>query len=135
MGESVCGDCGRPVELIAGQSAFDGLRWWASYTCAHCGRMIEMDGWGIPEASFREAFLRADGTWGLKVHASGSQAVLALKLLRAEMGLSLVESGRLRDRMTGVVTEGTLAEIQHLQQLLGRSGVETSRIRLDAEHG
>ncbi|RYZ37979.1 MAG: hypothetical protein EOO71_25870 [Myxococcaceae bacterium] len=115
------------MELIAGQSALDVLRWWASYTCDHCGRMVEMDGRGIPDEDFRDAFLRADGTWGLKIHASGSQAVLALKLLRVELGLSLVETGRLRDRMTGVVTQGTLAEMQHLQQLLRRSGVEASR--------
>ncbi|AFE06392.1 hypothetical protein COCOR_05473 [Corallococcus coralloides DSM 2259] len=65
--QPVCGDCGRAVDLYGGQSAMDGLGYWAAYRCEHCGGPLEMDGIGMPPESSRQALLREEGTWGLDV--------------------------------------------------------------------
>lgn len=86
--QTVCGDCGRAVDLYGGQPARDGLRYWAAYRCEHCGGQLEMDGIGMPPELFRQALLREEGTWGLDVQASGAHAVLALKKARASASLA-----------------------------------------------
>ncbi|RKI03192.1 hypothetical protein D7Y15_33625 [Corallococcus sp. AB030] len=127
--QTVCGDCGREVDLYGGQSAMDGLRYWAAYRCGHCGGQLEMDGIGIPPESFRQALLRDEGAWGLNVQASGAHAVLALKCLRAELGLTLADAGALKARIPGTVREGTRAEMEWLKQVLDAKGVTSSVVR------
>jgi hypothetical protein len=127
--QGVCGDCGRAVDLYGGQSAVGGLRYWAAYRCEHCGGQLEMDGIGLPPESFRQALLRDEGTWGLTVQASGPHAVLALKCLRAELGLTLAEVGALKARIPGTVRDGTRVEMEWLKRLLDANGVTSSVVR------
>ncbi|RKG48285.1 hypothetical protein D7X30_40905 [Corallococcus sp. AB011P] len=127
--QTVCGDCGRAVDLYGGQSARHGLRYWAAYRCEHCGGQLEMDGIGMPPESFRQALLREEGTWGLDVQALGAHVVLALKCLRAELGLTLADASALKARIPGVVREGTRVEMEWLRKLLGANGVTSSVVR------
>ncbi|RYZ17269.1 MAG: hypothetical protein EOO70_02420 [Myxococcaceae bacterium] len=40
--QTVRGDCGRAVDLYGGQSAMDGLWYWAAYRCEHRGGQRKM---------------------------------------------------------------------------------------------
>jgi hypothetical protein len=127
--QTVCGDCGRAVDLMGGQSSMGGLRYWAAYRCEHCGGQLEMDGIGMPPEPFRQALLRDQGTWGLEVQEFGPRVVLALKCLRAELGLTLAEVVALKARIPGVVRDGTRVEMEWLKQVLGANGVTSAVVR------
>lgn len=130
IGQCNCHRCGRAVELHGAHIVRDRLRYWSSYVCEHCGGSIEMDGIGIPPESFRQAVLREDGTWGLDVQVSGSQAVLALMCLRAELNLTLAEARVLKARFPGVAREGTRAEMHWLTKVLAARGVTATVVQL-----
>ncbi|WP_449416051.1 hypothetical protein [Phormidium nigroviride] len=116
---SFCEKCNTPVEIHVGQAiSVRELVWNLSYTCSHCGWQIEEDGTGVPPEELRKAILEAEGEWSLAILETGNSAMLAIKILRETMELSLSEALRLKKMIPGTVVTGTRAEIERLRKIL-----------------
>ena len=90
------------------------------------GRRAEADGLGPLPKYVRLELMAVGGEWGLRVSVTGTGEVRALMVLRRELGLSVVEMGAMRARLSGTVLSGTRGEMERLRRLLVSEGVSAS---------
>lgn len=122
-----CEQCERDAVVYVGQSINDGgLVWYASYCCPHCGFQLEEDGFDSPPDEIRRAILADEGEWTLIVHETGSRAILALKVLRKALNLSLDDIAKLRKLIPGSASNGTRVEMERLLILLSSEQLQAS---------
>ena len=121
-----CPDCGEAGEKRIGQDPSPRrVEWFGSFACARCGAVYEEDGWGELPSGWREALIAQEGEWELRVQPVRTGIVL--KVLRAALGLTLVELGQLKERLPGAPCVGTRAEMEHLRLRLAEAG-ETAKV-------
>ncbi len=122
-----CQSCERQITASVGQETIDGrILWYESYSCPYCGYRLEVDGKDDTPDDIREAILAEEGEWALDVLETGPQAILALKVLRDALGLSLNEAKEVKDKMPGIVAVGTQAEMERLRYLLSFRKLQSS---------
>jgi DNA-directed RNA polymerase subunit RPC12/RpoP len=114
-----CISCGREIEMNVAQSVYDQkLFWHISYACPYCGHQIEIDEDGIPPKDIRDPIIAAYGQYKLIVQEINSKRIIAMKVLRSALNLSLDEAMKLKKKIPGTVIIGTKAEVYRLQQIL-----------------
>ncbi len=116
-----CPECGERAFTEVGQSIVNGeLHWHRSSHCPHCGWAEEVDGGGKTPRVMREYLLSNQGKWALRFE--GTYDAAFLKLARKSLGLSMLETRRLRDKT--FITRGTHSEMQLLQNIFRDAGYE-----------
>ena len=114
-----CWECERAIQISVGQYISNQeLVWYRSQNCPYCGNQLEEDGAGIPPEEIRQAILAIEGQYNLIVQETGSRAVVAIKLLRAALDLSLNEAMKLKSMMPGKTISGTKVEMERLLSFL-----------------
>lgn len=122
-----CSECGEQAVTEIGQSIVNGeLRWYYSSHCPHCGWAEEVDGGGKTPRVIREYLLCDEGKWALQFE--GTYNAEFLKLARKSLRLSMLETGRLRDK--SFITRGTLVEMQFIQNTFRDAGFELSLLSI-----
>ena len=125
-----CQDCGSEVTIYTNQHIWDRqLVWWEEYACQQCGCAIQVDGDGYPPEENRQAILAEEGEWSLAIAETGKGRILATKILRQAMDLSLAEAMKLKNIMPGTVASGTKVDIERLRIILASEGLQAAAIQ------
>lgn len=107
------------------------LIWYVVSKCTVCRTRIEVSSYGTPPEALRQAIMKKQGRYGLRITHEPDNLVEMLKLLRDILGLSLKETVRLKPHIPGgVVDTGTQAEMQWLVQVLKAESVAASIVAL-----
>lgn len=131
---TACEHCGRDAVVNASQSIFnERLVWHTSYSCPHCGFQLEEDGFDSPPDEIRRAILADEGEWTLIVHETSSRVILALKVLRKALNLSLDDVAKLRNLIPGSVSNGTRAEMERRRILLSSEQLQASVSKITSQ--
>lgn len=96
------------------------VAWFGSFVCARCGAAYEEDGWDDVPPEWREAILMQEGEWELRIQPV--QLGTVLRVLRAALGLTVSDTGRLKARIPGAPCVGTRADMEHLRLRLLEAG-------------
>jgi hypothetical protein len=108
-----CDSCRLSAQLAFGERlAPNGLQFWVTTRCLHCGAQVESDGFGSLPANLRELELQRRGTW--TVLAKPPAAPVQWSVLRRELELDLPELAKLKAALPGSVFLGTFAEASRL---------------------
>ncbi len=125
-----CSQCGGPSEFATGQEIVDGkLVWWASFNCNSCGDQTELDGSDIPPTEFRNAILKREGTWELRIEPSQDIPRVA-KALRRIFSLSLAEAMTTARKIPNAVASGTRMEMEHAREQLAAENIPSKTAAL-----
>ena len=102
------------------------LDWWRSTWCDQCDITKEEEGSGLPPENYRQVLLHMDGVWALVIN-DYSERVLAMKVVRQTMNLSMKRAQEALGSRDPEVFRGTKTEIQWLVDLLRNEGVFSAR--------
>ena len=128
--ESYCSSCHQQIKMEVGQAAIAlHLRWYVAYTCSYCQTAVEMDDTGFPPDEVRNIILSGEGKWELVIKRSHLKKVVAIKILRQALNLSLAEAGRLLENFPNSLISGTKTEMEWLKQLLATEKIEALVVR------
>jgi hypothetical protein len=117
-----CGTFGQKV--FVAESRPSGLRSAESFHCASCTLAEESDGSELsPDA--RQAFLGAKGRWILRLLDLGPRRREALRVLGSALHVS--PSKLLGLRAGTPIADGTLVEVEQLEDLLAAAGATVER--------
>ena len=120
-----CMNCQTKIDVYLGQSIDDRkIVWHQSYRCHHCGMAMEEDNLGSIPDELRQLVLEQDGSWCLQIPEIGAWAIIAAKILRKLMNLSLPEITNLKKKIPGEVTLGTHVEMKWLVANLRAEGIQ-----------
>lgn len=118
-----CPDCANPLTINVYQSIFPGhLVWSASTICHHCNFAAEEDGTNDLPIKFREAILAQEGKWGLSIPYNADLLKIS-RVLRDHYNLSIADISSIKQKIPGIVAEGTKTEMHFLQERLRMAGV------------
>ena len=99
-----------------------------SFACPNCSLALAGHGPELFEET-RKAFYVLEGKWSLHIADLGTRRLEALRVLHSILGVSPVElMGVVRDRRP--LVEGTLVEVERVEELLARVGVQLVKSRL-----
>ena len=124
---SNCDNCGREIVKEIGQTIIDGkLRFCLSYQCL-CGSNLELDDLGFPEEYYRQVFLTKQGKYQLRINfEENTDRIRTIKTVRQILQLPIARVAKLlKDTSVIVISEGTMVEMQWLQELLLREKVKS----------
>ena len=122
---TACMDCQQTIDVYVGQSVYDRkLVWHQSYRCPNCGMAIEEDDIGSPPDELRQLILEQEGSWCLQIAEIGDSAIIAAKILRKLMNLSLPDIANVKKKIPGEVTIGTQVEMEWLVKNLRAEGIQ-----------
>ncbi len=77
----------------------------------------------MPPYELRQAILAQEGVWSLTIWETGDRAIVATKILREAMTLSLSEAMKIKRKIPGKAIEGTQAEVTWLARCLEKRGI------------
>ncbi|MGL5805065.1 MAG: hypothetical protein ACRC2R_16195 [Xenococcaceae cyanobacterium] len=125
-----CLDCGKTLKVTIGEVVIDRkLRWYKSCQCPYCGLVLEFDETGNLPNRIRQIILATEGRWNLNVLETEKQRIIATKIIRQVLNLSTTEAIKIKNKMPGVVLDGTHAEVEILRQFLTDQGLNASIFR------
>lgn len=120
-----CIDCQKNIDVYVGQSIDDRkLVWHQSSRCHHCGMAMEEDGIGNIPDELRQLILEQEGSWCLQITEIEERAIIAAKILRKLMNLSLPEITKIQKKIPGEVIIGTHVEMKWLVKNLRAEGLQ-----------
>ncbi|TJZ57434.1 hypothetical protein FCH28_08480 [Streptomyces piniterrae] len=120
---AVCQECGAQLECCGVQALVDGrLRWDVESTCSACGFAVAVCGGDLPSER-REQMLCEHGPAKLQVISPPANSVVIMRLLRAELGIDLVNAKAVLRRVLNGGHLGTLPEMELLARKLRASGI------------
>ncbi|MGW0189276.1 hypothetical protein ACWDV7_26410 [Streptomyces sp. NPDC003362] len=121
---AICQDCGAELECCGVQALVDdgGLRWDVESTCSACGFAIAVCGGEMPSAR-RDQMLAEHGPAKLQLISASAKHVVIMRVLRAELGIDLVEAKAVLRRVLSGDYSGTLPEMELLARKLRASGI------------
>jgi hypothetical protein len=120
---AVCQDCGAELECWGVQALVDGrLRWDVESTCSVCGFAVAVCGGDLPSER-RDQMLSEHGTATLQVRTASANSVVIMRVLRAELGIDLVNAKDVLRRVLSGDYFGTLPEMELLARKLRASGI------------
>ncbi|MFH8475116.1 hypothetical protein [Streptomyces sp. NPDC018000] len=126
---AVCQDCGAALECWGVQALVDGqLRWDVESTCSTCGFAVVVCGGAVP-AERRNQMLSEHGPARLQVSTPPVRNVALMRVLRAELGIDLVNARAVLRRVLDGDYSGTLPEMEHLARTLRKSGIPAAATR------
>lgn len=118
-----CPRCGALAALVIGQTCHRGtLHWHESTRCDQCGLVSETDGNGLPPSMIREALIRRNGEWVVKLDTDAS-IVGAARVLQTALALDMKSALSLVRTPSREVFRGTNVEAVWLKAVLEKAGV------------
>ncbi|ARF59140.1 hypothetical protein B1H19_00240 [Streptomyces gilvosporeus] len=124
-----CPDCGAKLECCGVQALVDGrLRWDVESACSDCGFTAAACGADLPTER-REQMLAERGPATLQVLSPPASSVVIMRVLRAELGLDLVNAKAVLHRVLSGDHSGTLPEMELLVRKLRASGIDAATTR------
>lgn len=127
-----CSNCKKSIKMYVGQYFNDEnspVNWYISYSCPFCETEIEQDESGILPDEIKKAILAQEGTWILDVQEKERRAIIALKLIKKALNLSLDDAMKIKKSIPGEVIEGTKIEIKRIKQILDKHKLHCSAIK------
>lgn len=122
-----CPDCRQETTVTVGQVAHpDGIRWFQSINCHHCGLAIESDEHGLTPDEIRDVLILTEGEWGLVLESKVT--IHVLKVLRDLLVLPLREVKTAAQQP--YLARGTTVEIKYIQNLLEQRHIHVSCMRI-----
>jgi hypothetical protein len=103
------------------------LVWSRGIACPHCNYALEMDTYGFPPSSVREAILTQDDAWSLIINDSTLRTAVA-KTLRQIFVLDLRGALDLVGHLPGAVWVGTECEVDWLARHLADNDLRTTKV-------
>lgn len=126
---AVCQDCGAELECWGVQALVDGrLRWDVESSCSACGFSAAACGSDMP-AEQRDQMLSEHGPATLQVSRPPARSVAIMRVLRAELGIDLMNAKTVLRRVLDGDHEGTLPEMERLARALRESGIAAAATR------
>jgi hypothetical protein len=120
---AMCQDCGAELECCGVQALVDGrLRWDVESTCSGCGFAVAVCGGDLPSER-RDQMLYEHGPARLQVVSPSANSVVMMRMLRAELGIDLVDAKAVLRRVLSGDYSGTLPEMELLARKLRASGI------------
>jgi hypothetical protein len=135
VGESVryrseCEDCGALAECDGGEGLVDGqMHWDITRRCAVCGMYVMVCGRSDVPGDLRERLLAEHGPARLQLRDSSTSAVVLMRVMRAELGLDLIQAKAMVQRVCAGTHTGTLTEMEFLAHRLRQAGVQATTQR------
>ncbi|MFJ4846919.1 hypothetical protein [Streptomyces sp. NPDC088733] len=135
LGESVryaseCDTCGAPAVSDGGEGLVDGqVHWSIAQTCAACGSHVIACGRSDVPGDLRERLLSEHGPTRLTLRDLPSSAVVLMKVVRAELGVDLIEAKAIAQRIRRGAQTGTLTEMAFLAHRLHQAGIQAATER------
>jgi hypothetical protein len=126
---AVCPDCGAELECWGVQALVDGrLRWDVESTCFACGFAVAVCDGALP-AERRDQMLSEHGLARLQVSGPPAKSVAIMRVLRAELGIDLMNAKAVLRRVLDGDYSGTLPEMEGLARTLRESGIAAAATR------
>ncbi|WP_406016201.1 hypothetical protein OG520_38215 [Streptomyces sp. NBC_00984] len=126
---AVCQDCGAELECWGVQALVDGrLRWDVESTCSACGFAVAVCGGDVP-VERRDQMLSEHGPARLQVSSAPAKSVAIMRVLRAELGIDLMNAKAVLRRVLDGDYSGTLPEREYLARTLRESGIAAAASR------
>ncbi|WP_282791132.1 hypothetical protein [Streptomyces sp. CC224B] len=126
---AVCQDCGAELKCWGAQALVDGrLRWDVESSCSACGFSLAVCGGDMP-AEQRDQMLSEHGPARLQVSSPQARSVSIMRVLRAELGIDLMNAKAVLRRVLDGDHSGTLPEMERLAHALRESGIAAAATR------
>ncbi|KOG74620.1 hypothetical protein ADK77_04745 [Streptomyces antibioticus] len=120
---AMCQDCGAELECLGVQALVDGrLRWDVESTCSACGFAVAVCGGNLPSER-RDQMLSEHGPARLQMVSPSAKSVAMMQVLRAELGIDLVNAKAVLRRVLSGDYAGTLPEMELLALKLRAAGI------------
>jgi tRNA G26 N,N-dimethylase Trm1 len=120
---AMCQDCGAELECCGVQALVYGrLRWDVESTCQACGFAVAVCGGDLPSER-QDQMLSEHGPARLQVVSPSAKSVVMMRVLRAELGIDLVNAKAVSRRVLSGDYSGTLPEMELLARQLRASGI------------
>ncbi|MGI5255180.1 hypothetical protein [Actinacidiphila glaucinigra] len=127
---SVCETCGAVAECDGGEGLVDGeVRWDIVRSCAACGMYVIACGRSDVPGDLRERLLSEHGPARLQLCDPSSSAVVLMRVIRAELGLDLIQAKAMAHRVRAGTHTGTLTDMAFLAHRLRQAGVQATTER------
>ncbi|MGW1463906.1 hypothetical protein ACWCPT_06070 [Streptomyces sp. NPDC002308] len=124
----VCQDCGAETECSGVHALVDdSLTWDTEINCSACGLRQSACGGELP-AGLRDRMLSEHGPVRLRLDPATGNAV-AMRVLRAELGLALAEARSVLNEVVTGEYVGTMPEMERLARRLRAAGIEAVAAR------
>lgn len=126
---AVCQDCGAELECWGVQALVDGrLRWDVESTYSACGFAVAVCDGDAP-AERRDQMLSEHGPARLQVNSPPAKSIAIMRVLRAELGIDLMNAKAVLRHVLNGDYSGTLPEMEHLARKLRESGISAAATR------
>ncbi|WEH16840.1 hypothetical protein [Streptomyces sp. VNUA24] len=126
---AMCHDCGAELECCGVQALVDGrLRWDIESTCSACGFAVAVCDGDLPSEQ-RQQLLAEHGPATLQVLDESANSVVIMRVLRAELGIDLIDAKAVLRRVLSGGYSGTLPELELLAQKLQAAGIAAAATR------
>ncbi|MEV6684814.1 hypothetical protein AB0N28_05670 [Streptomyces sp. NPDC051130] len=125
----VCQDCAAELECWGVQALVNGrLRWDVESTCSSCGFAVAVCG-GVVPTERRDQMLSEHGPASLQVSTPPATGTAIMRVLRAELGVDLMNARAVLRQVLDGDYSGTLPEIEYLARALRKSGIPAAATR------
>ncbi|MBK1811932.1 hypothetical protein JHL18_15025 [Clostridium sp. YIM B02505] len=122
-------DCGSKVTASVGDSLYEGiLRWYVSYKCESCGRVVESDGRDEIPSEIKEAILKDEGIWKVILHDRKEFEKVSY-ILRKQFGFTLGQTKEIDAKLSNELISGTKNEMSRINDVLTEKGVKRIEIK------
>ncbi len=122
-------DCGAELECCGVQALVDGgLRWDAESTCSACGFMAAVCGGDLPSEQ-RNQMLSKSGPARLQVSSPPTKSAVMMRVLRAELGIDLVNAKAVLHRVLSGDHSRTLPKMELPARKLRAFGIAATATR------
>lgn len=126
---AVCQDCGEELECWGVQALVNGrLRWDVESACSACGSAVAVCDGDVP-AERRDQMLTEHGPARLQVTSPPAKNIAIMRVLRAELGIDLMNAKVVLRRVLNGEYSGTLPEMEYLARTLRESGIAAAATR------
>ncbi len=126
---AVCQDRGAELECWGVQALVDSrLRWDVESSCSACGFSVAVCGGDMP-AERRYQMLSEHGPARLQVSSPPTKTAAIMRVLRAELGVDLMNAKAVLRRVLDGDYSGTLPEVERLARALRESGIAAAATR------
>ncbi|MEU6344098.1 hypothetical protein ABZ883_24500 [Streptomyces sp. NPDC046977] len=127
---SECNACGAPAVSDGGEGLVNGqVHWDIAQACAACGAQVIACGRSDVPGDLRERLLSEHGPTRLTLCGLSSSAVVLMKVVRAELGVDLIEAKAITQRIRRGAQTGTLTEMAFLAHRLRQAGIQATTER------
>lgn len=115
-------ECGNGIDGIVGQVLYENeLRWYMSYKCEKCGRVVELDDNDKTPEEIRDVIIKEEGEWKI-ILKNLKDLTKVVYILKKDYDFEDIKIFKERIR-NGLIT-GTKSEMMKIKKSLSNKGIE-----------